>query len=364
MKRIWSRFCGRRAVAALPVILGAMVSSALTAKAAEETPVTVPLIKLEYPGNPRNIRMLYVKVLFLGNRKINQPLLLDTGSSGMTIECASVLPKKLCSIEGIKITKDLELDGITVTTQKAVMNYGTYDEYGNVALARVTFGSRGSSISTEASIPFLIRYKEVRRSTGEIVGGRLWPKGIFGISPIGGGGPNQMLKSPMDAVSPRNGLRKGYYLSPIGTDWRACTNEEANCPAVKALHIGISDSVKSGFNMNKWKTASDRYNFPTIGSCILLKEKTTCRPTLYDTGNSTIVIADNPPKDSGGSMEVGTRVAVKIAMLGEWKFDTSYGSELEFSPTIGHNIIGIRYFETNSLLVDLEAKEIGIRIGN
>ncbi|MER9868674.1 hypothetical protein NKJ35_16015 [Mesorhizobium sp. M0136] len=354
----------RKFLVSILVIWGALLLNSLAIQAAEEVPLAVPLIKLEYPGNPPNIRMLYVKVLSIGNRKINQPLLLDTGSSGMTIDCASVLPRKLCSVEGIKITKDLELDGITVTTQKAVVNYGTYDEYGNVALARVTFGSRAASVSTEDSIPFLIRYKKVRRSTGEVVGGRLWPKGVFGISPIGGGGPDQMLKSPMDAVSPRNGLRKGYYLSPIGTDWRACSNEDANCPAVKALHIGISDSVKSEFNAEKWKTASDSYNFPTIGSCILLNEKTSCRPTLYDTGNSTIVIADNPPKDSSGSMDVGTRVAVKIAMLGEWKFDTSYGSELEFSPTIGHNIIGIRYFETNSLLVDLEAKEIGIRIGN
>ncbi|MER8704946.1 hypothetical protein NKH49_05100 [Mesorhizobium sp. M1088] len=361
MNRNRSETSAVRILASIFAILGALFSSSSSAKTAEE--ITVPLIKLEYPGNPPNIRMLYVKILRLGIRKINQPLLLDTGSSGMTIDCAAVLPVRLCSTKGIKITKNLELDGITVTTQKAITHYGTYDEYGNVALARVTFGSSSSPASTEASIPFLIRYKIVRRSTGEIVGGPLWPKGVFGISPVGGGGPNQMLKSPMDAVNARNGLRKGYYLSPVGTDWRACTNENANCPTVKALHIGIPDSVKSGFKIQKWKTADERYNFPTIGSCILLKEETTCRPTLYDTGNSTIVIANNPPKDSGGSMDVGTKVAVK-KMLGEWKFVTSYSSELEFSPTIGHSIIGIRYFETNSLLIDFEAKEIGIRIGN
>ncbi|UDL87296.1 hypothetical protein LGH82_19065 [Mesorhizobium sp. PAMC28654] len=324
----------------------------------------VPLIKQEYPGKPPHIRMLYVNILSLGTRKINQPILLDTGSSGMTIDCAAVLPRKLCSAEGVHITKTLELDGIFVTTQKVVMNYGIYDEYGNVALARVTFGSPHSPVATDRLVPFLIRYKTVKRSTGEIVGGRLWPKGIFGVSPIGGGGPNRMLKSPIDAVSAGNGLRKGYYLSPIGTDWRICANEDANCPTVEAFHIGISESVKSDFNTQKWMAASNRYNFPTIDSCILLKEITTCRPTVYDTGNSTILLADNLPKDSDGSMGVGTKVAVKIAMLGEWKFDTSYASELEFSPTIGHSIVGIRYFETNSLLVDLDAKEIGIRIGH
>ena len=108
---------------------------------AEGLPTKVPLIKLEYPGKPKNIRMLYVKILSLGDRTVNQPLLLDTGSSGMTIDCKSVLPAETCSDTGIKITQDQQIDGITVTTKKAVMNYGTYDEYGNVAYARVTFGS-------------------------------------------------------------------------------------------------------------------------------------------------------------------------------------------------------------------------------
>ena len=84
--------------------------------------------------------MLYVRILSLGSRKINQPLLLDTGSSGMTIECRSVLPAELCSPDGINVTESRDFDGIVVTTQKVVMHYGTYDEYGNVASARVAFG--------------------------------------------------------------------------------------------------------------------------------------------------------------------------------------------------------------------------------
>jgi hypothetical protein len=75
----------------------------------------------------------------------------------MTIECSAVLPPKLCSVDGIRITENLELDGIIVTTQKAVMNYGTYDEYGNIALARVTFGSPHSPVATERLVSFLIR---------------------------------------------------------------------------------------------------------------------------------------------------------------------------------------------------------------
>ncbi|MDG4901338.1 MULTISPECIES: hypothetical protein [unclassified Mesorhizobium] len=329
---------------------------------ADGTPATIPLIKLEYPGNPKNIRMLYVRILSLGNRKINQPLLLDTGSSGMTIDCRSTLPAGLCSENGIKVAKTLELDGIIVTTQKVVMHYGTYDEYGNIASARVTFGSSSALASTDRRISFLIRYKKVRRDTGEVVGGPLWPKGIFGISPIGGDGPHQMIKSPMDAVSVGPGLHRGYYLSAIGSKWKACTNEAGNCPQVEALHVGIPDDVKKNFKIQKWKQASPRYNFPTLDSCLSWGSEPVCRPTLYDTGNSTIMVPTDTSKPYA-SLNVGTKVVVKTEGQDDWNFTTTYKPEVEIVPGLEHNIVGIRYFERNSLLVDLETQEIGLRLG-
>ena len=264
--------------------------------------VAIPLIKLEYPGDPKNIDMLYIKILKLGSRKVGHPLLFDTGSSGMTIDCNVVLPKKFCSTAGINITKNLEFEGITITTQQVTMHYGTYDEYGNVAWAGVEFGSKKSSAVTRKSIPFLIRYKKVRHETGEIVGGPLWPKGIFGVSPLGGGGSNGELISPLSAVEPASGLRKGYYLSPIGERWKVCTNEQANCPEVPALHLGISDSLKNSFTVKRWQRASQDYNFPTVLSCIQSGTKNVCRPTVYDTGNSTIAVAGELTDGSNSSL--------------------------------------------------------------
>ncbi|UVK53527.1 hypothetical protein DBIPINDM_007027 [Mesorhizobium sp. AR02] len=307
--------------------------------------------------------MLYVQVLSLGNHTVNQPILFDTGSSGMTIECQSVLPAEICSDTGIKITHDLEIDGIRVSTQQAVMNYGTYDEYGNIAYARVTFGSPKSPVSTDTTIPFLIRYKQVRRSTGEIVGGPLWPKGIFGISPVGGGGPDRMIKSPLALVSVGPGLDRGYYLSPIGAKWKVCTNEAGNCPQVEALHIGVPQDVKKDFRVQRWKEASSRYNFPTIDACISWGFEPTCRPTLYDTGNSTIMV----PTDASApysSLSPGTKVLVKADGQEDWNFKTTYNPEVEVIPGLEHNIVGIRYFEKNSLLLDFETREIGLRFGH
>ncbi|QPC90760.1 hypothetical protein [Mesorhizobium sp. INR15] len=307
--------------------------------------------------------MLYVKVLSLGDHAVNQPLLLDTGSSGITIDCKSVLPDDICSDTGIKITKDQKIDGITISTQKVIMTYATYDDYGNIAYARVTFGSPGSPVSTDTSIPFLIRYKVVRRSTGEIVGGPLWPKGIFGISPVGGGGPGGMIKSPLSVVSVGPGLDRGYYLSPIGVKWKVCTNEAANCPQVEALHIGVPKDVKRDFRVQRWKEASSRYNFPTLDSCISWGSEPICRPTLYDTGNSTIMAVTGASKPRT-SLNTGTKVLVKTEGQEDWNFTTTYNPEVESVPGLDHNIIGIRYFEKNSLLLDFETREIGLRLGH
>ncbi|TGP95832.1 MULTISPECIES: hypothetical protein [unclassified Mesorhizobium] len=348
--------------AVLSTLFCALIYSPASSEA-DDGPTAIPLTKLEYPGNPQNIHMLYVNIISLGNRKIDQPILLDTGSSGMTIECLSALPAELCSEDGIKITESREFDGILVTTKKVVMHYGTYDEYGNVASARVTFGSPVSSASTDRRVSFLIRYKQVRRDTGEIVGGPLWPKGIFGISPIGGDGPNQMIRSPMAAVSVGTVLHRGYYLSPIGSTWKPCTNEQGNCPEVRALHIGVPDDVKKTFKMQKWKQANPRYNFPTFESCLSWNSKPNCRPTLYDTGNSTIMVPTDTSKPYR-SLDAGTKVAVKTEGQDDWNFTTTYKPEVEIVPGLEHNIVGIRFFERNSLLVDLETQEIGLRLGH
>jgi hypothetical protein len=341
-------------------VLGALLSQALPSGAADDTPATVPLIKLEYPGNPPNIRMLYVRLLALGDRKVDQPLLFDTGSAGMTVECEVVLPAPFCSPEGIKIDKPLELGGITVTTQKEVMHYGADDEYGNIAIARITIGARERPVSTAKGVRLLIRYKKVRRSTGEIVGGPLWPKGFFGASPIVGG----TLTSPLNAMLPANGLRHGWYLSPIGADWTKCTNEEGNCPEVAALHIGISESVKSSFRTSKWQKADARYAFPTVAACIAWEGGSACRPTAYDTGNATIMVGGKPPKKTDAALGVGVNVTVTAPDHDPWTFTTTYKPEVEFFPQMDHHLVGIRYFETNSLLFDLAAEEIGFRIGN
>ncbi|HEY1386534.1 MAG TPA: hypothetical protein VGF43_23120 [Dongiaceae bacterium] len=328
---------------------------------ADEAPKPpVPLIKLEYPGNPPNIRMLYVRLLALGDHQVDVPLLFDTGSVGITVECESVLPARYCSASGIKIDAPLELEGLTVTTRPALAQYGTYDEYGNIAYATVSFGAREHPISTAERIPILVRYKKVRRATGEIVGGPLWPKGVFGVSPVGS---MAGLRSPMSAIEVPAGQHKGYRLSPVGAEWNRCTNEEGTCPEVAALHIGIDPAIEKDFTLAKLKKLPSEHYFPFVETCITWQQEKVCRPAIYDTGNSTIVIAGKPPKGTVAPLPIGTAVAASVLDAAAWRFSVQYEPEVEFAPQMDIHLIGIRYFETNSLLVDLDGQEVGFRLG-
>ncbi|WP_374373184.1 hypothetical protein [Dongia sp.] len=345
----------------LAIILGwVLLAPAGMAQSVEiDRPITVPLIKLEYPGNPPNIRMLYVKVLTLGQRAVNQPLLFDTGSVGVTIDCDVVLPAKLCSTEGIAVSRETEVNGITVTTRKIVARYGTYDEYGHLAFATLEFGSPLRPVKTDRPMPFLIRYKKVRRDTGEIVGGPLWPKGIFGISPVGSQADGH-LKSVFDFLTFGAGVDRGYVVAPIGTQWRACTNEAADCPEVTSFEVGILDRVRSGFAARPMRASPSDHFWPLIDTCLTIDVDGTpnCLPTLFDTGNSTIVVGgdDRPPA------AIGTLLTVDIPSVATWRITANYDPEIEFNATSDVHVIGIRYFEKNSLLIDLERDEVGFSL--
>jgi hypothetical protein len=345
----------------LRLLAGLLLTLFAIPGAMAEAPL-VPLIKLEYPGNPPNIRMLYVRVLALGGRAVDAPLLFDTGSAGVTIACEAALPPAYCSTGGIDIQEPLELDGLTVTPKRIVAQYGTYDEYGNLAFARIRFGSDGHSVTTTEIVPLLIRYKRVRRATGEIVGGPLWPKGIFGVSPVGtqAGGA---LRSPIEAIAVPAGWHRGYRLSPIGAAWRACTNEQGTCPEVAALYLGVDEAARKSFTLAKLgKVKSDHYH-PFVEACVAWQDQSICRPAIYDTGNSTIMVAGKAPVGVGPSLAIGTDVSITGPDERSWRFTTLYQPEVEFAPHMDTHLIGIRYFETNSLLVDLDTQEVGLRLG-
>ena len=129
------------------------------------------------------------------------------------------------------------------------------------------------------------------------MGGPLWPLGTFGVSP-GGIEPDQSIRSPIDAVALGGNMHRGYRLDPIGRRWKVCTNERGDCPTTRSLHIGLSDQDRDGYQLWKLKRANPAHNLPTLDACIGWQTSKICEPTLFDTGNSTIMIGGRVPEGS------------------------------------------------------------------
>lgn len=153
------------------------------------------------------------------------------------------------------------------------------------------------------------------------------------------------------------GLNRGYIIGGLGDKWKACTIEDRNCPEVPALSIGLDPNKGDGWKFTPIVHASTRFNFPTITACLSFGEVISCKPTVFDTGNSTIVVGGS----AGKPLKKG--VAVKVMSLKQWEFATRYSPEVEFAEGLDHHIVGIRFFEQNRLAVDLDEGRIGLAIG-
>jgi len=76
------------------------------------------------------------------------------------------------------------------------------------------------------------------------------------------------------------------------------------------------------------------------------------------------MIAGKLSDETTTSLPKNSKVSIDIPGGDKWSFKTEYTPEVEFVPRLDHHIIGIRYFEENSLLIDLETGQIGLQLNN
>ena len=318
----------------------------------------VPLIKFTdvFDGH-----WLYIRLVGLGQRKVDVPLIFDTGNPGISVDCGAVLGSEFCTEAGVKLDKKFLADGIRVTTKKVSQRFEKVIEYGQIAFARVSFGSSESLVSTSKEIPFLLRYKEEDRATGKTtVTGHM---GVFGVSPIDATSSGIWYKSPLTSVKTGSSLSKGFYISPTGTNWVDCRSNMSNCPLAMSLHIGIDDNIKKEFKLTKIKRLSSRYPFPTVQACVAFQNQRVCKQTVFDTGSPKTMISQKAQNSSNPFLPAGESATLSGPAVGEWRFETKSNGEILLTDAIAFNVLGIHYFEENSLLFDLETGQIGFRTG-
>lgn len=330
-------------------------------------PVNYATLGLYEQMNNTGARRIFIACSKLGNVVTkNYGLVFDTGSTGMTIDATDILPASMITSNGFQFSGDSTVvDGITITSQKAVISYGGVDgaisEYGNLAYAKVTIGDGHGNVTTPR-IPFFLYYKVVNFTTGA----QLAPHSadVFGVGP-GVSATSRSIGSPLSYFTLNSNITSGFRLAKLnGANFLSPVTYTADL-----LYIGLTpnDLSSSGFIMHPLSyTAISGYS-PNIPSTITYNGKTISGTILFDTGTPlTHIIEDPSAATNSAALPVNSTVSIATGS----GFTYQYTTTSDFNLTQVENpaysrdnrtVFSIDFFLTNEYLLDYTNHRIGLK---
>jgi hypothetical protein len=235
--------------------------------------ITQPTTINVYPSDsPETGARLFAMVSGVGSLQVNLPVILDTGSAGVTLNASRLFPSSLVGPNGFIFPpgeSTLVFGGITVTNQIATRSYGGANgttQTGNIAFAALTIGDQPSRVST-MQLPLLLYYRIVETATGAPIDTNLFQNGVLGVNSSANanivanvpapasGTPACALDSvgTCELVSPfkflvyANGLHAGFMLTPAPL--QNCDISIADdCQPRPMLTLGLNEAAETGFN--------------------------------------------------------------------------------------------------------------------
>lgn len=226
-----------------------------------------------------------------------------------------------------------------------------------LAYAKLSFGTKDISVATETEVPFLIRLREVDRSSGaEITTGH---RGVVGISPLDTSKRRADAVSAFRAINPGRGLKRGIILRAVGSDFQYCIDDLEKCERKPLLQVGLSDRDGEGFQISKAKRLAPRWPFATTDACFRFGGEKVCKATLIDTGSVKSIIAANGP-DNAEQLSDQEVLVVESKSLGTFSLKPDGARTIVFEPKLPFHVIGITFFMERNLLIDYEKNMIGV----
>jgi len=351
------RFEARRKLASTCglILLFAAARSASAETFDLEKPITLHVTKFEYNNSFKQIDSALLNVSTLGSHKVDFKIAIDTGSSGMTIPCRTVLPANLCQPDGIKIDHETTVDGIRITTEQGIAIFGSEKRYGNIAYAPITLGDADASVTIAKSVPFLLEYKVVTNRPKDVS-----EPGILGIANSPGDLEGR-INSPLLGMTVGPGLHRGYILGDLGAGWKRCDLRGGNCPQVSALQIGIDPNANSDFITKEFEQKTDNGPLPIGQGCVKMPSASVCGWTVFDSGTSDIWICDPTLPKNKTFLPAGSDVEITGPLIGTWAFKSlPYQIRMCSEKQLLALTVGIQFFEKHKLLVDLDSQLQGI----
>ncbi len=339
------------------------------------TPAVATPMKLglyEFGSNATyNFRQLQINVSKIGTQAVSYGLVFDTGSGGMVIDAQGILPTSMITSSGFTFTGDSTVvNGITVTSQKQIVQYGDSDSsstkvYGNLAYAPVTIGDVNGNIVIKR-LPFFIYYKAVDAKGNKQSAHEFDVMGVLDQYDVTFAN-NAYITSPFTFFDPGTGLTKGFKIAVLGTSNFSNNGYATFVPGVLTLGLTSSDlSSSSGFVMNQLSFYQGAGYLPYLPATVTYGSKTSTTYVLFDSGTDPYNFIEDKTVSSTSLLPINTAITAATGT----GFTYSYTTTSTESPTYIENpgtggsnfaIFGMQYFLTNEYMLDYTNHKLGLK---
>jgi len=327
------------------------------------TPIaTLGLYELDTTINTAVYKRLYIPIAKLGTQTVNMLSVFDTGSAGMTIDAAGILPASMISNSGIAVTgHSMVVNGITVTDTVSTMSYGGGSnvtiEYGNLAYAPVTIGDNHGTVTT-IRIPFFLYYKVVNQNTGQKLPAH--SNDVFGVAP-GNSYTNAIIASPLSYFKTAANVTSGFKLAKLSS--AGFSTNLTFVPNLLTLGLVPDDLTSAGFIMHSLSYSSISGYSPDIPATITYNGKTIQGELLFDTGTPAFTVIEDHSAHTLGNLPAGTVITINTTSGFSYHYTTGSGSNLTaVDATLDpRTIFSLDFFLSNEFLTDYTNHQIGLK---
>ncbi|MGZ3776066.1 MAG: hypothetical protein ACXVI9_00320 [Mucilaginibacter sp.] len=314
-------------------------------------------------------KLLLMSITKVGNQSVNLDLVYDTGSGGLVVDAAGILPASMITSTGFNFTGDSTVvDGITITNQTDIIQYGddnntTDNVYGNLAYADVTVGDNNGSIAVKR-LPFFIYYKAVDHSGNKLPAHDF---DVFGVSQEYDitFANNAFITSPFSYFEPGTGLTKGFKMAAIPQSQYSFQGTY-----VPAISLGLTADdlgAAGGFTMHTLNFFQGEGWVPIIPATISYSGKTFNADVLFDTGTEPYNYIEDPTGAPTPTL-LANGIAVTTHLNSGFNYvftttPTDYISYVENPTNSGSNVtvMSLEFFLNNQYLLDFTNHKMGLK---
>jgi hypothetical protein len=290
----------------------------------------------------------------------------DTGSTGIALDAADLIPASMITSSGITFTGDsVVVNGITITNQSSTISFGnalsSLKETGYLAYANFTLGESGAPQISTGRIPFFLYYKIVDQN------GKAYTAHSADVFGVGSGVSygNSKIASPLSYIKSTTGATAGFKLATMSSS--GFNSVGTFMPGLLTIGLIPSDLSTAGFTLHPLTSfpvggysdnipATITYNGTVVSSAQI----------LFDTGTSAYTIIEDPKATGVGNLAANSTVTVTTNK--GFKFNYTVGTSGNLTTIQNPNntldsrsVFSLDFFINNEYLVDYTNHQIGLK---